>query len=89
MPEALIDIASLCLDEFGRVILSDDMLDAIAEGETYAGGGLNYNCSGSSNGGCTNGVCDHTGNSWCTNSGSCFGGSNGICKEPSETDPDV
>lgn len=58
MPGTKIDVTKLVLDELGRAVLSDDLLDQIENSEsTLSAGGSNLHCPGTTNGSCTNGSC--------------------------------
>lgn len=63
-----IDIASLALDELGRVILTDPDLEEFDQAiEITSAGGSNASCHGS-NGPCSNGNCSGSSNTGCSNS---------------------
>jgi hypothetical protein len=66
MSNSKIDIASLGLDDLGRVVLSDDFLDKIGECTVIL-------TAGGSNDACSNGSCAGT-----TNNMTC---SNGYCQD--------
>lgn len=82
------DVGAIALDGDGRVVLSDDTLDALAEtydgslaggtGDTNSGGCTNLQrCGGSTNtGGCSN------------TAGECVGSTNPGCKPPMPRDPE-
>jgi hypothetical protein len=78
MTKPVIDVATLALDELGRTLLPDELLDQIEASESMlSSGGQNACCQcGSTNGGCSNGHCDNTSNGGCINSISCVGATN-------------
>jgi len=71
MSNVKIDVATLALDQDGRVMLSDDFLDDIEAGEEVSAGGLNTNCSGTTNQSCTNVTCLWSSNGNCSNAVVC------------------
>lgn len=71
MPNTRIDIGTLGLDELGRVILSDDLLDMIEGCDDIQSAGANGPCVGTTNGACTNSMCSNSANGSCTNTVSC------------------
>ena len=88
MESTAIDVAVLSMDEFGRVVLSDDILRAIEGSENFvSAGAANRECGGA-NGGCTNNFCDGSSNGSCSNTLSCVGSGNLHCALPGEWDPD-
>lgn len=88
MPNSRPDLMGLVLDEFGRVVLSDDLLGAIDVEPGLSAGGdgvANIDCLGSANTYCTNAHCSGSTNEECSNTFSCFQTSNyHLCKEPWE-----
>lgn len=74
-------VDTLEFDEFGRVVLTDEMLRSVVQHAAITSGGANgTDCEGSSNSWCTNeSSCNKSSNSWCTNSDLCGGTSNSWC----------
>jgi hypothetical protein len=68
-----IDVAALAIDELGRTVLPDELLDQIEACESLLSAGANLSCPGGTNGGCSNGSCGNSTNGFCTNSSTCFG----------------
>jgi hypothetical protein len=71
-----IDVAALTIDELGRTILPDDMLDRIEAFDPILSAGANGSCGGSTNASCSNGACGGSSNQWCSNTFACYGASN-------------
>lgn len=72
MSNPVIELEAFALDELGRVVLSEEMIDRIDCCQTMISAGANISCTGSSNGSCTNSsYCSDSTNSWCTNSFTC------------------
>ena len=73
-----IDLSGIALDDAGRAVLSDDILENVEEHcETASAGGLNGSCPDTSNGDCFNSYCRGSSNSTsCTNQTECAGASN-------------
>jgi hypothetical protein len=71
-------LADLALDEFGRAVLPEDLLDTIeTEAAELSAGGTNIQCGcGTANQGCTNSYCPGSMNGGCTNQVYCEGSSN-------------
>lgn len=87
MARLTIDLNGLSLDEFGRVVLSDDLLDQIEDCTAILSAGANSQCTGSANGSCTNISCGNSSNGWCTNTIHCSGSSNATsCQRPREVE---
>lgn len=86
MPSSTINLEGLVLDEFGRVALSDELLDGIQDWEgLLSAGGLNGACGGSiNNNSCSNALCRNSTNSECNNQSDCSGTFNGNCQSPNE-----
>ena len=80
-----VDILGLDLDEFGRVILADDVLDLIEQctAAMFAGGGTNLLCGGA-NPSCSNVTCTGSTNGACSNTVQCIGTTNNRCATPNE-----
>jgi hypothetical protein len=76
MSKPRIDVASLTMDEFGRAVLPDEVLEQIDACEPIVSAGANQSCGGSTNGSCTNGACGGSSNQWCNNTFACYGASN-------------
>ena len=77
MSNIRIDVISLGLDDLGRVVLSDDLLDAVDQCDHIVSAGANTECGGySSNASCTNYSCGGSSNGWCTNTLQCDGTAN-------------
>ena len=78
MKNSAFELESFALDEFGRVVLSDDLIDKIECSQDITLAGANsYDCGLSSNTSCTNsGSCGYSSNSWCSNPSSCTGSTN-------------
>ena len=78
MPTTKPDLTGLALDELGRVILHDEVLDEIEKcSTTLSAGGYNGWCYQSTNGYCKNGECGgSTNGSHCTNESYCGGATN-------------
>lgn len=74
MSNTRIDVVNLGLDEFGRVVLSDDLLDSIEGCDQIVSAGANSGCG--TNSSCTNNMCSGSSNGWCTNTLQCDGASN-------------
>jgi hypothetical protein len=74
MRNSTIDFQDLVLDEFGRVVLSDNLLDRIEEsvGILSAGSISNANCPGTSNESCQNLMCNGSSNRACNNLTACL-----------------
>jgi hypothetical protein len=68
-----IDVATLAIDELGRMVLSDDLLAVIEASPHIVSAGANSGCV--PNSGCTNGSCGGSSNQICTNT-VCNGASN-------------
>lgn len=72
-------IGEICLDEHGRAVLSDEMMDALSQHDLYIplAGGTNPNCN---NNACSNTNCNSSSqtNSSCTNT-NCSGPMNSNC----------
>lgn len=69
------------LDELGRVVLSDDMLEVATDNVGVSSAGANGYCTGSSNPtSCSNSAsCNYSQNgTYCTNGGSCGNSSNPV-----------
>lgn len=81
MARTPIDITALELDESGRVVLSDDLLDKITASELIVSAGANPQwCPGTSNWSCTNSqICERSSNGWCTNENFCDFAQNRFC----------
>lgn len=72
MTTLVTSITKLELDEFGRTVLSDDLLEAVEDM-------VDFPTAGGANSACNNGSgCNGTTNGVCTNS-ICEGSSNGRC----------
>ncbi len=86
MSNSKIEIDGLSLDEFGRVVLAEDVLDQIEQSFEIltAGGVSNTGCSGT-NQTCSNTNCGDSWNSNCSNSG-CEGTTNNHCGNRNEVD---
>jgi hypothetical protein len=76
MSKSGIDVARLALDELGRTVLPDDLLDQIMACEHTLSAGANGSCWGTSNAGCSNGACGDSTNWSCTNYDYCGYSSN-------------
>jgi len=76
MSNLQINIESLSLDAFGRVVLTDALLEKIEYRGELLTAGANLSCPGTANGGCTNGSCGGTLNGSCTNQVSCSNSAN-------------
>jgi hypothetical protein len=77
MPKSEIDISAMTLDELGRVVLSDAMLERVEKhDQLLSAGGSNLQCGGSTNGSCTNSACSGSTNGSCTNQITCGASSN-------------
>lgn len=65
-------VQTLSLDDLGRVVLSDSMLEQI-EGcdQALLAGGTNTRCGGTANSSCVNSACNGTLNGSCTNQVTC------------------
>ena len=77
-------LTDFALDDLGRVILSDAIIEQIHGYEDLqSAGGANLSCGGSANGGCTNARCDGSMNGSCTNSMTCESAANMLaCQSP-------
>lgn len=84
-----IRLDELSLDNLGRVILSDAIIEQLEKCENLLfSGGANLNCGGSANGGCSNARCDGSLNGSCTNSMSCTSAANMLaCQNPDDGVP--
>lgn len=74
MPNSRPDLTGLVLDGFGRVVLSDDLLNGIGDSGLAVSAGLTNiqcGCPGGTNSTCSNSQCDGTTNGQCLNSVSC------------------
>lgn len=76
MPNIRIELGSLGLDEFGRVLLSDKLLGEVERCDPRVLAGAGGGFDETTNGSCTNSICDGSSNGWCTNQLSCDGASN-------------
>lgn len=79
LQKALSDIR---LDESGKVVMSDELLDMVCEHDGMVSAGSNGgDCESGRNISCTNSSsCNESSNGWCTNSDQCGGTSNGACR---------
>ena len=88
MARSKVDVHHLLLDELGRVILSEEELEHIAQSLVLPAGGSNSACDDTTNGTCTNLVtCNGSLNISCTNSFLCDDVTNTRCGRPKEVDP--
>ncbi|MEA3060337.1 MAG: hypothetical protein QOJ94_118 [Sphingomonadales bacterium] len=79
-------LANVRLDSLGRVQLSDELLEQIEELSCeLSAGGENLNCP-TTNGGCTNIICNDSVNFWCTNEVQCYTVWNFGCNSPRDVD---
>ena len=82
MADADFAIAGIELDELGRVVLSDQMLDMTVACTDITSAGANMSCPGSANPtSCSNSTCGYSQNGgYCNNGSSCGGAWNtGVC----------
>ena len=77
-------LRDLALDNFGRVVLTDGLIEKIENYDTdLSAGGTNTSCGGTANGGCSNNRCDGSVNASCTNQITCRSSANGFnCQSP-------
>ena len=87
MPNSLLDLS---LDEFGRIELPDDLLEAVLMTEDGAsGGGTNtFVCGGTTNSTCTNANCTGSHNGSCSNTLFCGETQNARCPRQNEVPGD-
>ena len=78
MARSKVDVHHLLLDELGRVILSEEELEHIAQSLVLPAGGSNSACDDTTNGSL---------NISCTNSFLCDDVTNTRCGRPKEVDP--
>jgi len=82
------DLTGVVLDEWGRVVLSDDLLGGIEDGEDALSGGttnIQCGCPGGTNDSCSNSQCDNTANGQCVNLVTCESTLNySMCLGPNE-----
>ena len=68
---------SLVLDDLGRVVLPDELVQEIGDlGYLAVAGSNGGNCNGTLNGGCSNGGCNYSSNSYSCSNGTCAGSTN-------------
>jgi hypothetical protein len=79
MSKSGIDVAKLGIDELGRTILPDDLLDRIEACEHTLSAGANGACWNTSNTGCSNVLCNGSWNTGCSNSMNCYESMNHFC----------
>lgn len=74
------DLEGLGVDDLGRAVLPDDLLELVDRSEHVlsAGGSTNGPCGGSTNSSCSNGSCTSTSNGSCSNV-ACGGSTNRFC----------
>jgi hypothetical protein len=70
---------SLVLDELGRVVLPDDVIQDLGDlGSMAVAGSNGLNCGNTTNGGCSNGGCSYSVNTISCSNTSCQGSTNDI-----------
>jgi hypothetical protein len=74
-------VAGLALDDMGRAILPDEILDQLDDTPAVLSAGANQSCGGTTNGTCTNGGCGSSSNTYCTNQIGCYLSSNKFCND--------
>ena len=68
MKDLIVELSQLSLDEDGRVVLSDDVLEELEKfAQICIAGGSNGTCGGSTNSTCSNTFCSGSTNSTCSN----------------------
>lgn len=82
-----VQISTLCLDEMGRVILPDCLIDQIEQYDSSVTAGANLKCGGTSNSACTNSSCPGTLNGACSNRTQCGQATNVIACEGATQPP--
>jgi hypothetical protein len=88
MSKVTLAISGIALDDLGRTILSDEILEHIENFVDTSSAGANLSCTGTTNGSCTNGFCGGSANTSCTNQTSCMGATNQLgCKGYDDRQP--
>jgi hypothetical protein len=80
---------TLQIDNLGRIILTDDIINLIEDhDQLISSGGTNWRCNGTANGSCSNALCSESLNGSCTNQSACGSSANAFsCQNPDVSIP--